>query len=70
VASAQSLRGLDFQAQTDPSYNQAVSELNEAIVDVMAKAHARQTRSQDANVTPAPAPAKLEPAAEIQAKAA
>lgn len=76
------LHYIDFQAQTDPSYSQAVSELNEAIANVMAKAHARQTRSQDANVTPAPAPAQtassapsakvvqLEPKAEVQAKAA
>jgi hypothetical protein len=76
------LHYIDFQAQTDPSYNQAVSDLNEAIANVMAKAHARKTRSQDANVTPAPAPAQtvssapsakvvqLEPKAEVQAKAA
>ncbi len=48
---------VDAQAQKDPAFQSAVPQLNEAIADIMSKAHGRKTRSKDANATPSPAPA-------------
>jgi hypothetical protein len=50
---------VDAQAQKDTSVAALVPEINEAISDIMSKAHGRKTRSQDANVTPVPVPAPV-----------
>lgn len=47
---------VDAQAQRDPVFQGLVPEINSTVADIMAKAHARRTRSLDANVTPTPVP--------------
>jgi hypothetical protein len=47
---------VDAQAQKDAAVAALVPQLNEAISDIMSKAHGRKTRSQDTNVAPVPVP--------------
>ena len=62
---------VDAQAQKTAAFASVVPELNEAISDIMSKAHGRKTRSQDAAVTPTPAPAAAStPAASASVPAA
>ena len=69
---------IDAQAQQNSAFGGVVSELNEAIADIMAKAHARKTRSKADPVTPAHSvipvspttPKEIAAGAEVVAKAA
>ncbi len=51
------LHYVDAQAETDSEFSGIISELNEAITDIMTKAHSRKTRSNSASSSPKPEPA-------------